>query len=313
LYSTSLFEGQFFRDFPKGHRYGLWVLPKELPLIGTILCIQTPGEENNFARRVLVQSAHRLADRGYATLIFDPYGVGDSAGKTSDARLLDWRSDLMRISHQMRLKYDVPFYIWGIRLGTLLAADLFISQSDTTAGLLLWAPLAHGRTWVDHLKRSASVSNLVSKPFSNNERRKETRIAQTQASLINPPSLIACTSNDTIDHLKQLGGSSYRASLIEEINSLSLAPTKQQQSYGNTARIGLFGVINPNTSRNNPKRKSPALEAIESNWKAAGFEVHAEAVASENFWSSMTPYDPILLYEASEAWLSTIKVRGDTA
>ena len=248
--------------------------------IGIILCIQTPGEENGFSRRVFVQAANRFADLGYCTLIFDPFGVGDSAGKTSEARLQDWRSDLMRISHQMRLKYDAPFLIWGSRLGSLLASDLLISQSDTTAGLMLWAPLAHGRTWVDQSQ---------------------------EVSAIDPQSLIASEISHQNMDLRHLGGTSYRASLIDEIISLSLTPTKQHQSFGNAAKIALFGLTHPHLKRGQDARKPPALEAIEANWRGPGFEVHTATVPAENYWSATPTYDPIALFEASEAWLTSIR------
>jgi pimeloyl-ACP methyl ester carboxylesterase len=247
---------------------------------GIILCIQTPGEENSFSRRVFVQAANRFAGLGYCTLIFDPFGVGDSAGQTSEVRLQDWRSDLMRIAHHMRLKYDAPFFIWGSRLGSLLAADLLISQSDTTAGLMLWAPLAHGRTWVDQLQ---------------------------QVSTIDQQSLIASDICPQNKDLKRLGGSTYLGSLIDEINGLSLTPTMQHQSFGNASKIALFGLTNPYLVRGQDARKPPALEAIEANWRESGFEVHTATVPAENYWSATPTYDPITLFEASEAWLTSIR------
>jgi Serine aminopeptidase, S33 len=312
LLSRNFFEAQFFQGFPKGHRYGLWVAPKEQHPVGVILCIQTPGEENNFSRRVIIQAANRFADSGYATLIFDPYGVGDSAGKTSNAKMDDWRSDLMRISHQMRLKYDVPFFIWGLRLGTLLAVDLFISQSDTTSGLLLWAPLVHGRVWVDHLQRSASLSSILPKqkgpalyPAKENVADK---LSET-TSIISPPSVIADQKPKEGEALKKLGGIAFQASMIEEIKNLTLAPTKQAGPLGNATKIALFKLVNPHSLRGQDARTPPALAAVESNWKASGLEVHAATILSESFWSAATPHDPTLLYEASETWLNSVSAK----
>jgi Serine aminopeptidase, S33 len=270
LYSKSVFEPVIFRGFAKGHRFGLWILPESQTPKATILAIQTSGEENNFCRRVMLQAACRFAERGFATLIFDPFGVGDSAGRTSQVSLKDWRSDLMSISHQIRLRFDAPFYVWGARLGSLLAADLLISQSDNTSGLLLWAPLAHGRTWVDHLSRGSNLAKVISKVKATRLNRAGPEKSTSSSSQATTNLLTQSNAMLREEDLPQesfegsyLGGTRYKQSMIQEIKSLSLAPLKHE-AIGCTVKIGLIGVVNPISHKleNGEIRPPPPLRQL---------------------------------------------------
>jgi Serine aminopeptidase, S33 len=302
--STTL---EVFKNFPKGHRFGLWVLPAQSNPCGVILGIQTPGEENNLSRRVMVQAAHRFAESGFITLLFDPYGIGDSAGLTSQARLQDWRSDLMKISHTLRLRYDAPFFMWGSRLGTLLAADLLISQSDTTRGLLLWAPMAHGRTWVDQLSRGANLSQVLSKSRGIGRPTAKPGLSDIDADTVGgPPSMQVDIPSLSTSKYKVLAGTSYRDALIEEIRHLSLLPVKNDAPLCNKPKIALLGVSSSIvSSKEETGRLSmpPALSTLRDNWMQAGYEVHAQNVRADPYWSSLAEVNPLELYEASEDWL----------
>jgi pimeloyl-ACP methyl ester carboxylesterase len=273
-----------------------------------ILAIQTAGEENNLARRFTVQAASRFSEIGFATLIFDPFGVGDSAGRTSDARLQDWRSDLLRVSHQMRVRYDVPFYIWGTRLGTLLATDLLISQSDNTAGLLMWAPLAHGRTWVDLLKSDSDSPKEIGRPRISEsalETALSDAIKEDSALLSGPQSIVSDENSDKEDPLCSFAGTMFRRSMLTELQNLTLAPLKQHPNFGTTAKVALIGLepTNPHRFAHGESRVPPALEAIAATWRGSGYQVYSSAIFSEYFWSSGRSPEPEALYGASEKWL----------
>jgi hypothetical protein len=309
LLAHNLFEPEIFRDFTKGDRYGLWITPKNHPVRGVILAIQTTGEENNFSRHVIVQAANRFAQMGFATLVFEPYGVGDSAGKSSEIRLREWRSDFMRISHKIRMRFDVPFYIWGTRLGTLLAADLLISQSDNTAGLLMWAPLAHGRTWVESLARNSNSftnNSRASRSSATKQDAVETRSLMATSWNTGPASKVVPELEDTKADLGYLDGALYRSSLLEEITNLSLAPVKRQ-AFSSAPQVAFFGAVPPDPLRTiqSDLRLPPSIDIIAKNWRNFGYKVHASAIACEKFWATMTTYPPLALFEASEAWLAS--------
>jgi Serine aminopeptidase, S33 len=298
---------EVFKNFSKGHRFGLWVAPNEATPRGVILGIQTPGEENNLSRRVMVQAAHRFAERGFVTLLFDPYGIGDSAGLSSQARLQDWRSDFMKISHTVRLRYDIPLFLWGSRLGTLLAADLLISQSDTTRGLMLWAPMAHGRTWVDQLSRAANLSQVLSKSRALSQANSAPNAGEIDGDTVSgPPSLQVDIPSLSTSKCKVLAGTSYRDALIEEIRHLSLLPIKNDSQFSDKPKIAMFSVsssLGQSKDENGRLSLPPALSTLRDNWVQAGYQVHAQNVRADPYWSSLAEVNPLELYEASEDWL----------
>lgn len=298
----SLVEPEIFAGFPKGSRFGLWVRPGQATRTrGLILAIQTPGEENNLARRTIVAAARHFAEAGFVILLFDPFGVGDSDGDTVEASLQDWRADLMRIAHLMRQRHDLPFLVWGLRLGSLLAADLLISQSDTIDGVLMWAPLAHGRTWVDHLQRGNTLSRMIrsGRPVGDSA----TAVPSATPASVDSPS---AADNSPDASVLILGGTAYQRSLIDDIRRLSLNPASAWSGYGLPARIAMFGLQSaqdPLARGASPSELPPALQTMASHWRSSGFPVHARALACEPFWASQMPVDAPDLFEQTLAWL----------
>ena len=299
------FEPEIFGGFPKGHRYGLWIRPDSAAVRGTILCIQTPGEENNLCRRLMVKAASRFAERGFVVLLFDPFGVGDSAGETAEARLQDWRRDLLAISMKLRLKYDAPFYVWGVRLGTLLAADFMISQSDNTDGLLMWAPLAHGRTWVDQQVPGQTFSRLIKSlarkvPFEATANRiSKSRMFREPAS-VSPSLDMAVDPGDVV-----IAGTTYKRSLVQELLALSLNPVKLQPGFSKTPAALFLGISQGLKGPGGEPACPPSLQAMATNWHGAGYRVKAEGVAEPLFWANQKIVEPLTLFESSEKWLET--------
>ena len=294
------------QGFAKGHRFGLWVKPKDHQVRAAILAVQTHGEENSAVRPILLRAALRLAAKGIVTLILDPYGTGDSAGESYDARLNDWRSDFMRAAHLIRTKYDAPFFIWGIRLGTLMATDLLITQSDTTKGILMWAPLAHGRSWLDQSSIDKSLSSLLLRASKT----LETPAVLPEAPLDDLNSLVQIPpEEDGSPLLTTLDGTIYQAALLEEIRHLSLAPVKSQHQEQASARIGLFAMTSEPADPYKPSLSRPAplaLETMEKAWKNAGYRVFAQAIEGEPFWKAACKLEPLELFEATEHWLETV-------
>ena len=82
-----------FRDGP---RFGVWWRPAQRAPRGAVLCVQPLGRERSLARHVLASQAWRLAGRGWAVLMPDLYGCGDSPGEPGEASLEGWRADLLR-------------------------------------------------------------------------------------------------------------------------------------------------------------------------------------------------------------------------
>ena len=114
---------------------------------GNILYIQPLAEEMNKSRRMVALQAKRFAAQGYSVALVDLYGCGDSGGDFVDARWLVWLDDLQRVVHWLQTQADGPLYLWGLRTGALLAAEL--AQSHVCQGLIMWQPVLNGGSMVD--------------------------------------------------------------------------------------------------------------------------------------------------------------------
>ncbi|MBN9429715.1 MAG: hypothetical protein J0H09_24745 [Burkholderiales bacterium] len=131
-------QGCYLDDFEHGPRFAVWWLPIEGTPRGSVVVAQPLGEERNLARRVLAAQAHRLAARGWAVLMIDLFGTGDSPGNAADATLPLWRSDLLRAAMLARRHSEGPNVLWGVRDGALLTADIAVALDQLVDAYVFW-------------------------------------------------------------------------------------------------------------------------------------------------------------------------------
>src|SRR5262249_50696571 len=91
---------------------------------GRLLYIHPFAEELNKARRMVALQAQQFAANGFSVLVPDLYGCGDSGGDFAEARWDVWLDDLHRCLDWLRARGEGPCYLWGLRAGALLAAEL---------------------------------------------------------------------------------------------------------------------------------------------------------------------------------------------
>lgn len=106
---------------------------------GTVVWAHAFGEEMNKTRRMSGRMARLLAQRGWCVVQKDLRGCGDSGGEFRDATWADWRDDLQA---EVDAAAPGPLWLWGVRAGALLAAELAPRRPDTH--LLLWQPVVRG-------------------------------------------------------------------------------------------------------------------------------------------------------------------------
>lgn len=98
--------------------------------------------------------ARRLAVRGWAVLLLDPFGTGDSAGSFHEARWEIWLADAGRAADWLAERWPgTSVTLWGLRLGALLACDLAATAPRRFARLLLWQPVVRGDRFVSQFLR----------------------------------------------------------------------------------------------------------------------------------------------------------------
>ncbi|MFL6710168.1 MAG: hydrolase 2, exosortase A system-associated [Massilia sp.] len=142
----------FFYDVEPGTRFCLYYAPN--PAVaprGAILYVHPFAEEVNLCRRIAAQQARSFAAAGYAVLQIDLFGCGDSCGEFADGRWERWQADLAVAADWLVQRQDGPLWLWGVRLGALMAMDMAARRS--VDGLILWQPLISGRTCINQFLR----------------------------------------------------------------------------------------------------------------------------------------------------------------
>lgn len=150
----------FFLPAEKGQRFCIFS-PSHLPVArGAILYLHPFAEELNQSRRVVALQIRALAASGFDVLQIDLFGCGDSAGGFEDASWTDWLADGQLALDWLRANSPAPIWLWGLRSGALLAADL-ARQSDLETAQLYWQPILSGELVLRDFQRLAVAGELL--------------------------------------------------------------------------------------------------------------------------------------------------------
>jgi exosortase A-associated hydrolase 2 len=122
-------------------------------LRGNVLCIAPFNEEMNRCRSMITLQARALAAQGWGTLLIDLYGTGDSEGGFVDARWSHWLDDIELAWTWLQKQPGGARALWGIRLGAILACEWHARRADASLPLLLWQPVADGKTHLTQFMR----------------------------------------------------------------------------------------------------------------------------------------------------------------
>lgn len=127
---------------------------------GAVLCIPPFGEEMNRTRSLLAAQSREFAAMGYASLILDLYGTGDSEGDLPDATWDTWCGDIDLAANWLEDASGCKPVLWGTRVGSLLAAEVADRQPGRFERLLFWQPTPNGKSFVTQTLRQR-VAALV--------------------------------------------------------------------------------------------------------------------------------------------------------
>ena len=85
----------FFLDTPEGALHvSLHMPPDARPASGWVVHVPAFAEEMNKSRAMVSRQARALAARGYAVVVPDLYGTGDSAGELREATWALWQRNV---------------------------------------------------------------------------------------------------------------------------------------------------------------------------------------------------------------------------
>jgi exosortase A-associated hydrolase 2 len=269
-------------------RFALLHRPAGTP-IGLVVHAHAWAEEMNKSRRMVALQARALAQAGHAVLLPDLAGCGDSPGDFGDATWPLWLDDLLGAVAWLRgactawgCASPPPLTLWGLRAGTLLAAEVAARLGDAQR-LLLWQPAAQGRTLLQQFLRVQVAGELLGGEAA--EAGGGTRALQAQLQ-----------AGQTLE----IAGYRLTPALAEGLGAARLTPTA-----GSAA--GVREVVALELQARDDPAPSPAVLSALAPWQSASCQVHASAHRGPAFWQTTEIEDaPALLQATLQALQPTV-------
>lgn len=151
----------FFLPTPGGPLFAVLHRPADsVPLRGHVLVVPPFNEEMNRCRSMVTLQARELAQRGFATLLLDLHGTGDSAGEHGDARWAIWLDNLRAALAWLAARPGGCVALLGIRLGAILAAEVIATTTGAPVTLVLWQPVVDGKIHMNQFLRVRMAAQL---------------------------------------------------------------------------------------------------------------------------------------------------------
>lgn len=247
----------FFLDADPGQRFCLYHAPEaSAPARGAILFVHPFAEELNKSRRMVALQARAYAQAGFGVLQIDLYGCGDSHGDLAQARWDLWHDDLARAWQWLDENLPGPRYLWGLRLGALLALDF--ARHARPQALILWQPALSGRAHLQQFSRLQSAARLFS-------------------------------SVHAVEQQPEIGGYPMSAPLASDIASLdavTITPVCPVHWMELSQPAMDAAADYARAAGNASPHLQPASELLVERWRQAGALVQTYPIHGEPFWNS---------------------------
>jgi exosortase A-associated hydrolase 2 len=245
--------------------------------LGLVVHAPAFAEEVNKARRMVALQARTLAAEGFAVVVPDLLGCGDSPGDFNEATWSTWVNDIAGaarwIANEFARRWPgqprPPTVLWGLRVGALLAAAAARRLREPCA-LVLWQPTLQGGSALQQFLRLLTAADIVGG-------RAPTGGASPRATLAAGTAL-------------EVAGYLLTPALANGMEAATLALPERPDS------IAAFEV-----GAREPASLSPALAATSERWRTQGWQVHAEALRGPAFWQTTEIEDAPALIEATTA------------
>lgn len=266
------------RPGPLGQRLCVWHLPPApVAPLSLIVHVHAFAEEMNKSRRMVNLQSRALAAAGHAVLRVDLLGCGDSAGDLADATWQEWLSDVQaamalareRHAHHWPGVQTPPLWLWGQRMGALLAAQ---AAAAGACHLLLWQPAANGKALLQQFLRLDSAAALMGRTAEGRPSAKEELAAGRSA---------------------QVAGYTLSPGLAQGLEAARLQPPEAAPG----ARLVWLDV-----HTQQPAEPSPVVRQALAEWSAAGWRTQHRAVQGPAFWQTTEIEDaPALIGATTQA------------
>lgn len=238
----------------RGGRLHVTTFPVDRSLArGVIIAVAPFAEEMNKVRRMMALQARRFQAEGYAVVLQDPLGCGDSDGDFADAAWATWVADLQECVEREAQWFGVAPMLWGVRLGAVIACEVARRVPDCER-LIFWQPVISGDQALNQFLRLRIASELAS---AGRE-----RVADLRQRLAAGEAL-------------EVGGYEIRPELALPLAQTTLAPPQRP------GLVDWFEIAAATRIALSPS----GARAVES-WRQAGWQVSAHCVAGDPFWAT---------------------------
>lgn len=251
----------FFLNGAQGQRFCLFHPPLG-ECRGALLYIHPFGDEMNKARRMAALQARALAAQGYGVLQIDLHGCGDSSGDFGEARWDSWKDDVGLGYAWLGERLRCPVWLWGLRLGALLALDFARTAPVAPAGLLLWQPVHNGAAFLTQFLRLRIASEMVNE--SKDEPGKEKTGTKQLREALRGGEVLEVAGYDIAPAL---------ADSLDTLDAAAMAPTGCPVHWVEVVAA--------------PERPLNAAGArLAEAWKRDGVDLQVHMVACLSFWAT---------------------------
>lgn len=281
-------------DAPQGgRRFCMYHPPASMPgnefPKGLVLYVHPLAEEMNKSRRMAALQSHAFAAAGYAVLQMDLLGCGDSSGDFGDATWAAWIDDLVQgcqwLCSNARWatnplpteQQKPPLWLWGLRVGCLLAAQA-ATKIDEPCNFLFWQAPAAGKPLLQQFLRLKVAGDMLGGQGKSIMEGLRQRLASGSA--------------------VEIAGYMVSAELATGLEQAILAPPSGSRP---SQRLEWFEL----STRDDASLSPVSFQTLEQ-WQQAGFSAQSHIVQGSAFWQTSEIEESADLINATISALSTM-------
>lgn len=248
----------FFLKTEQGERFCLYHQPLgNRPVNGIFIYVHPFAEEMNKSRHMAALQSRAFAAIGFGVLQIDMFGCGDSSGDFKNACWQIWKHDLAAAKKWIESHTNAPIYLWGLRLGAILALDFARDSKDTFKSIIMWQPVTSGKSFLTQFLRLKLANQIMTNDTS------KAGIQAMRDMLASGVSL-------------EIAGYKLSSEMAVTIDSL-----KMNEFIVTRSRIHWLEVV-PETRQ----ALSHAGMAVVNSWKQSGINPNVQLVPCQPFWAT---------------------------
>lgn len=278
-----------------GHlQFGSFYLPdsSQWPTHWVLVCPPF-AEELNKSRSLIATQSRKLCASGYGVLVLDLHGTGDSPYKLddSDSDWSQWLEQILSAMNWLGQQGTQQVTLWGIRLGALMALEVFQSARSLETSeklpriehMLFWQPVLNGKTFMTQFLRLRTAASMMA--GDEPETVKGLREIASQKQMI------------------EVAGYCLPNRLIEQIDGLKA----EQYEVSGHVSIQWFDV-----SRQAEKPLPPVQAKLIDHWRRADVDVQLHRIEGDAFWATQELVSIPALIDATDDAMSSVQLKAVT-